>query len=107
MKKHTLYFIIILLSAILLSGVASYFYLDGRTYPDGPSVALTQAQAKEAHQILAHLSPQDYSAKRNSLWTEINQLSTYFTFVSPISAGQQKQYKISVSLWFGAGKIPL
>ena len=81
MKKHTLYFIIILLSAILLSGVASYFYLDGRTYPDGPSVALTQAQAKEAHQILAHLSPQDYSAKRNSLWTEINQLSTYINIL--------------------------
>lgn len=82
MKKHTLYFILILLSAILLSGVASYFYLDGRVYPDGPSVSLTQAQAKEARSILDHLSPQDYQKKRNLLAQEANQLSAYITILS-------------------------
>lgn len=82
MKKHTLYFILILLSAILLSGVTSYFYLDGRVYPDGPSASLTQAQAKEARNILDNLSPQDYQKKRNLLAQEENQLSAYITILS-------------------------
>lgn len=82
MKKHTLYFILILLSAILLSGVASYFYLDGRVYSDGPSLSLTQAQAKEASDILDHLSPQDYNTKYQTIGQEGDSLSTYITILS-------------------------
>lgn len=82
MKKHTLYFILIILSAILLSGVASYFYLDGRVYSDGPSLSLTQAQAKEASDILDHLSPQDYNTKYQTIGQEGDSLSTYITILS-------------------------
>ncbi len=82
MKKPTLYFILIILSAILLSGVASYFYLDGRIYSDGSSLSLTQAQAKEASDILDHLSPQDYKTQYQTIGQEGDSLSAYITILS-------------------------
>ncbi len=82
MKKHTLYFLLILLSAILLSGVTTYFYLEGRTYSDGSSVFLSQMQAEEARNILDNINPQDYDIQRSLLWKEMNQLSVYIRILA-------------------------
>lgn len=81
MKKHTLYFLLILISAILLSGAASYFYLEDRSYPYTSSLSLNQAQTREAHSILDNLNPQDYSTTLELLHKEKEQLGIYISIL--------------------------
>ncbi len=77
MKKQTLYFLLILLAAILLSGITTYFYLDGQNYRQSDHSVLTQAQAATARNILDNIPSTDVKQVYNQLLSEINSLDTY------------------------------
>lgn len=81
MKKQSYYFIITLLTAILLSGISSYFFLDRQTYQHGTHAIFTRNQISMAHDILDHLSREDYDKTLEVLQQEARDLSAYISLL--------------------------
>ncbi len=81
MKKHNFYFILVLLSAILLSGISSYFFLDRQNYQYKTNVLFSREQLSLAHEILDNLSHEDYNKELEKLQKEAQDLSAYISIL--------------------------
>lgn len=81
MKKQNLYFITVLLAAILLSYVTSYFFLDRQNYQHKTNVIFTREQLTLAHDTLDNLSPNDYDEALEKLQEEAHSLSAYISIL--------------------------
>lgn len=81
MKKQTLYFITVLLAAILLSGISSYFFLERQNYQHKTNVIFTRDQLSLAHDALDNLSHEDYEEALEKLQNEADGLSVYLSIL--------------------------
>ena len=81
MKRQTLYYVIVLLAAVLLSGITGYFFLERQNFQYESNVIFTKDQLSTAHDILDNLSPQDYDEELKKLQTETGDLSVYISIL--------------------------
>lgn len=81
MKKQNFYFIIVLVAAVLLSGISSYFFLERQNYQHKTNVIFTKEQLTLAHDALDHLSPDDYDKALEKLQEEAHGLSVYLNIL--------------------------
>lgn len=81
MKKQNLYFITVLLAAILLSGISSYFFLERQNYQHKTNVIFTRDQLSLAHDALDDLSHEDYEEALEKLQNEADGLSVYLSIL--------------------------
>ena len=77
MKKFTFQLIGVLLVAVLLSGMITYFFLDGQNYRGTDGSTLTQNQAARAQIILDELPDTDYKQELKRLEEEKYSLRVY------------------------------
>ncbi len=81
MKKQNLYFITVLLAAILLSGISSYFFLERQNFQHKTNVIFTREQLSLAHDALDNLSRNDYHKALEKLQEEAHDLSVYLSIL--------------------------
>lgn len=81
MKKQTLYYIIILIIGILLSGITTSFFLEGRTYSLSDTAAINSSQAAILQKNLEELSYKEPREELKYLQAEQSQLNAYIAIL--------------------------
>lgn len=77
MKKQSVYLVIVLLAAVLLSGFSTYIFLDGQPYQQKGNTFLSREQVAAAQSILDKLSNRDYAGELLRLQREQSNLKEY------------------------------
>jgi len=76
-KKQSVYLVIVLLAAVLLSGFSTYIFLDGQPYQQKGSTFLSREQVAAAQSILDQVSNRDYAGELLRLQREHSNLREY------------------------------
>ena len=77
MKRQSIYLVIVLLAAVLLSGFSTYIFLDGQPYQQKGSTFLSREQIAAAQSILDKASSRDYEGELQRLQREYASLKEY------------------------------
>ena len=77
MKRQSVYLVIVLLAAVLLSGFSTYIFLDGQPYQQKGSTFLSREQVAAAQSILDRASNRDYEGELQRIQQEYASLKEY------------------------------
>ena len=83
MKKQSVYLVIVLLAAVLLSGFSTYIFLDGQPYQQKGSTFLSREQVATAQSMLDQVSNRDYAGELLQLQREHSNLREYMDILIP------------------------
>ena len=81
MRKQNFYLLIVLVTAVLLSGFSTYIFLDGQPYQQNGKNFLSKEQVAAAQSILDKVSSRDYNGGLEQVQQEYTNLKEYVTIL--------------------------